>query len=106
MLQVATGDTLTLSGATIIGTTITNNGNIDVTGSSAIEGELTIFGGDVTVASGVTLTLDDVVLDNVAFTSEQRRHHAEYSDRCRRHADLGGRQLVRAGHRRWRCDHR
>ena len=43
MLQIATGETLTLSGATIIGTTITNNGNIDVTGSSAIVGDLTIL---------------------------------------------------------------
>ncbi|MGA2893337.1 MAG: hypothetical protein ABSE22_10730 [Xanthobacteraceae bacterium] len=67
-LQIATGDTLTLSGATIIGASITNSGNIDVTGSSAIEGDLTITGGDITIASGVTVRLDDVTLDNVALT--------------------------------------
>ena len=63
------GNTITGSG-TIEDITITNDsgGLIDFfTGPSAVE-DATISGGDVTVASGVTLTLDDLVLDNVALT--------------------------------------
>ena len=58
--------TLTLAGATIDGTAITNNGDIVVSGSSTIEGNATLSGGGVTIASGQTLTLDNVTASNVA----------------------------------------
>ena len=69
-LQVNAGETLTVSGDTISGGTITiagsgtGAGDIDITGSSTLDGGATINGGDVTLTSGVTLTLDDVTREN------------------------------------------
>ncbi|MGB7076596.1 MAG: hypothetical protein WBD53_05355 [Xanthobacteraceae bacterium] len=60
--------TLMLDGTTIDGGTINGSGTIDVTGPSTIEGNATVAGDQIVIASGETLTLDDVVLYNVAVT--------------------------------------
>jgi probable HAF family extracellular repeat protein len=71
-LLIGAGDTLTFSGVTIsgnatTGTMMTDNGTLAFTGPSTVE-NAAIFGGDVTIASGTTVVLDDVVLDSVALT--------------------------------------
>jgi hypothetical protein len=68
--------TLELNGAAVNGGTINDNGAIDVTGSSSINGVTTLFqttnaalnGGSVAVGSGVILTLDDVTVTDTTFT--------------------------------------
>ena len=47
---------------------ITDAGHIKVTGSSAIDSATVNGGGDITVATGQTLTLDTVTLDDVTLT--------------------------------------
>ena len=72
LLSIDGGDQLTISGVTINGGTI-NDGTslsgatIDVTGNSEIENASLNYGG-VTIASGVTLTLD-VTLENTTITN-------------------------------------
>ena len=64
-LTVDTSVTLTLDGGTVIsGNTITDNGTIDVTGAATINGSANLTGGQVTVESGQTLTLDGATLTN------------------------------------------
>ena len=77
VINIDDGATLALSGATIDGGTIndgtaihTNSavfGNIDVTGSSTIS-NASLSDGGVTVASGVTLTLDGDTVSGTTFT--------------------------------------
>ena len=57
--------TVTLNGATINGGTIDDTGTLSVTASSEIENATVDGGGDLTVASGKTLTLSEVTLDGV-----------------------------------------
>ncbi|TYM00300.1 hypothetical protein FXB40_00190 [Bradyrhizobium rifense] len=73
-VQVDDGKTLTLSGTEITGGTINNysgasGGAIAVSGDSAIDGHATLNKGGVTVASDVTLTLDDATVAGTAITS-------------------------------------
>ena len=68
VLSVDGGDTLTVSGATISGGTITDDGTIDVSGDSTINGGADLNGGGVTLASGVTLTLDNDTVTGTTFT--------------------------------------
>ena len=56
-LYVDTNHTLTLSGATIDGGTVINNGTIDVTAASTIE-DVSVQSYSLNVASGATLTLE------------------------------------------------
>ncbi len=77
ILQIDGGDTLTLNGVTIDGGTINDftaipsgpiiPGDIDVTGSSTINGGAVLNHGNVAVASGVTLTLDNVSAIGASF---------------------------------------
>ncbi len=65
--------TLILSGTTIDGGTIndgtqTSGGLIDVTGDSTIDGNASLNNGAVTVATGTTLTLDDVTVTGSTIT--------------------------------------
>ncbi len=79
-LQIDNGATLKLNGATINGGTINDNGTIDVTADSSINGTSTDNGedgaatvdallnnGGVTVESDVTLTLDNVTVTGTTF---------------------------------------
>ncbi len=63
--------TLTLAGATIDGTTVTDDGTIHVTADSTIDGNAVVDGdvGGLTVDGGVTLTLDDATLENLNVTN-------------------------------------
>jgi hypothetical protein len=73
-IDASTG-TLDLENATVNGGTINDHGLIDVTGSSSINGTINggvitnavLNSGGVTVASGVTLTLDNVTVNGTAF---------------------------------------
>ena len=72
-IQIDDGTTLTLSGTEIIGGTINDGtvpgtGSIDVTDNSKIDSGASLNNGGVTVASGVTLTLDDVTVTGTTFT--------------------------------------
>jgi fibronectin-binding autotransporter adhesin len=77
VINIDNGATLALSGATIDGGTINDGtvihtsspvfGNIDVTGSSTIS-SANLNGGGVTVASGITLTLDNDTVNGTTFT--------------------------------------
>jgi len=77
VINIDDGATLTLSGATIDGGTINDGtatgtsspvfGSIDVTGSSTIS-NASLNDGGVTVASGVTLTLDGDTVSGTTFT--------------------------------------
>ena len=70
---------MTIDGGTINGTDASGSivaSDIDVTGSSTIE-NVDMTGGDLTIASGVTVTLDNVVLDNVAVTIDGGTIQAE-----------------------------
>ncbi|MBU6462110.1 MAG: VCBS domain-containing protein [Bradyrhizobium sp.] len=58
---------LTLNDAEITGGTITDNGTIDVTGSSTIDGNAALNGGHVTIEANQTLTLDDVAVTGTSF---------------------------------------
>ncbi len=60
--------TLTLNDASISGSIITDNGLIDITGSSALNGTTSVGGGAITIESGETLTLNDATLSAVAVT--------------------------------------
>ncbi len=62
IIQVDALQTLTLSGAEIIGGTINDTGTIDVTGSSKIDSNATLNNGAVTIESGKILTLDKVAV--------------------------------------------
>ena len=72
IVQVDAGATLTLVGVSISGGTInilgtgTSAGDVAVTSNSTLSGNATINGGQITLASDQTLTLDDVTLNNVA----------------------------------------
>ena len=68
--EVDSGVTLTLSGTEIIGGTITDNGTIDVTGDSKIDGNAALNNGGVTVESGVTLTLDNMTVNGTTLTDK------------------------------------
>ncbi len=70
MLQIATGGTLTLSGATIIGVTITNNGEIDVIGSSAIEGADPMINDGTLLVNGGIFDIAVPLIGNGADTIE------------------------------------
>jgi hypothetical protein len=59
--------TLTLSGTTINGGIVTDNGMVDVTGTSAID-SASINGGQVTVETGQTLTLDNDTVTGTTIT--------------------------------------
>ena len=61
-------DTVTLDGARIDSGTIDDTGTLSVTASSKIESATINGGGDITVASGKTLTLDSVTFDNVTLS--------------------------------------
>ncbi len=60
IIQIDSDDTLTLSGTTISGGTITDNGTIHVTGASKIDGNAALDNGTVTVDA--VLTLDNVTV--------------------------------------------
>ena len=62
IIQVDALQTLTLSGAEIIGGTINDTGTIDVTGNSKIDSNATLNNGAVTIESGKILTLDKVAV--------------------------------------------
>ncbi len=77
VLQIDGGDTLTLKGATISGGTINDfsppigsgsiiAGDIDVIGSSTLNGGALLNQGGVTVGSGVTLKLDNVTVNGTS----------------------------------------
>jgi hypothetical protein len=72
IVQIDSGQTLTLSGTEIIGGTINDNSSvgIDVTGASKIDSGSTLNNGGVTVEGGVTLTLDGVTVDGTAITDK------------------------------------
>ena len=70
IIQVDDGATLTLSGTEIVGGTITNNGTIEITGDSKIDGNATLNNGGVTVESGVTLALDNVTVNGTTLTDK------------------------------------
>ena len=61
-------DTVTLDGARIDSGTIDDTGTLSVIASSKIESATINGGGDITVASGKTLTLDTVTFDNVTLS--------------------------------------
>ncbi len=61
--------TLTLNDATISGGTVADNGTIDVTGLSTINGNASLNQGSVTVESGVTLTLDNDTVTGTTFNN-------------------------------------
>jgi fibronectin-binding autotransporter adhesin len=73
--STACAATLELNGTTVNGGTINDNGTIDVTGNSAINGITAHFhttsaalnDGSVTVENGVILTLDDVAVTGTTF---------------------------------------
>jgi hypothetical protein len=77
VINIDNGATLALSGATIDGGTINDGtaihnsspvfGNIDVTGSSTIS-SANLNGGGVTIASGITLTLDNDTVNGTTLT--------------------------------------
>ncbi|WP_426422459.1 Ig-like domain-containing protein [Bradyrhizobium genosp. A] len=58
---------LTLDGTTITGGTVTDNGTIHITGSSAVNGA-SVTGGSITVHAAKTLTLDDTTVTTTAIT--------------------------------------
>jgi hypothetical protein len=62
------GSTFELAGATLAGGTIDDAGTLSVTSSSAIDNARVDGGGDLTVASGATLTLSEVTLDDVTLS--------------------------------------
>ena len=108
MIQVDGRATLKLNGATINGGTITDNGTIDVTADSSINGTTSgappvttyalLNNGGVTVESGVTLTLDNVTVTGTTFTDHRLQQHDQ--GRRRRHAEAERR------HHQWRHHHR
>ena len=57
ILQIDATTTLKLDGATIDGGAVHDAGTIDVTGASAINGNLTLAGGEIRVEDNATLTL-------------------------------------------------
>jgi hypothetical protein len=75
---VGNGSTLTLNGATITDGTINDYtsvpsgaiipGDIDITGSSTINGGASLNNGNVTIESGQALTLDDVTVTGTTVT--------------------------------------
>ncbi len=65
-LTIDAGDQLTLNGATITGGTITDNGAIDVTLASTIDGHAALNNGAVTVDA--QLTLDNVTVSGTVIT--------------------------------------
>ena len=69
IIQVDSGQTLTLSGTEIIGGTINDfsGSTIDVAGHSKIDGNATLNNGGVTLENGVTLTLDNVTVNGTTF---------------------------------------
>ncbi len=58
---------LTLNDAEITGGTITDNGTIDITGSSKIDGDAALNGGHVTIEAHQALTLDGVTVTGTSF---------------------------------------
>jgi len=71
-ISLASGAKLILSGATVDGGTIDDNGAIEVTASSTLDGNAVVQGdvGALTVDSGAILTLDDATLENVNVTND------------------------------------
>jgi hypothetical protein len=69
-IQIDGPATLRLNGAAINGGTVTDNGKIDVTGNSKIDGGATLKNGTATVESGVTLTLDGVTVNGTTVTDK------------------------------------
>jgi hypothetical protein len=69
-ITVAAGSTLDLDVATIVGGPITDNGLIDVTGSSEISGDAVLTGGHVAVESGQALTLADAMISGATITNK------------------------------------
>ena len=72
IIQIDDSQTLTLSGAEIVGGIINDfsgplGGKIDVTGNSKIDGGATLNNGAVTLESNVTLTLDNVTVTGTTF---------------------------------------
>jgi hypothetical protein len=67
-LTIDSSDQLTMNGATITGGAITDNGSIDVTKSSTINGDAKLSNGNATVENGVTLKLDNVTVTGTTFT--------------------------------------
>ena len=77
-LNIGAGDQVTIDsaatmafGGTITGTTsatITDNGEIDVAGSSAITGGAQLSGGQIVVATGASLALNNVRVSNSTVT--------------------------------------
>ncbi|MGB9115991.1 beta strand repeat-containing protein, partial [Bradyrhizobium sp.] len=70
IIQVDGGTTLKLNGAAINGGTVNDNGPVDVTADSSINGTETnalLNNGGVMVESGVTLTLDNVTVNGTTF---------------------------------------
>ncbi len=75
VIQIDGGQTLTLSGAEIIGGSIDNysgvlGGTIDVTDNSKLVGNVTLNKGTLTVGSGVTLRLDDATIAEAAIIND------------------------------------
>ncbi|WP_218625772.1 FecR domain-containing protein [Bradyrhizobium sp. dw_411] len=78
IIQVDSGAKLKLNGTAINGGTITDNGSIDVTANSSINGAVAgtpavttnalLNNGGVTIESDVTLTLDNVTVTGTTFT--------------------------------------
>ena len=73
-ISVQSGATLILSGASVSGTgtnTIVDDGNIEMAASSTINGGIVVNGdvGGLTIDGGVTLTADDVTLENLDVTN-------------------------------------
>jgi VCBS repeat-containing protein len=69
-IVVASDSTLTLNGASITGATINFAGvpgDIDIHGSSTINGGASLNGGYVSIENGQTLTLDDVTVTGATF---------------------------------------
>ena len=64
---ISTG-TIDLLNSIVTGGAVSNAGLIDIQGSSLLEGNLTVTGGQLTIESGQTLQLDDVTLSGVAVT--------------------------------------
>ncbi len=67
ILQVDGGDTLYLSGTTVNGGNVTDNGIIEIIALSAIDGAI-LTGGGVTVDAAQTLTLDNTTVNGTVFT--------------------------------------
>ena len=72
--RLTAATTLTLSKVNIAGGTITDAGNIDVTGDSTLDGGVSLNNGALTVESEVTLTLAGATIDGTTITDDGTIH--------------------------------